>query len=307
MPKLTTQNVHFDRPLTNISLAYRNESYVGPEVFAGVPVNKISDKYFTYNKSDWFRREVALRAPGTRAARAWFGVSTCAYNCTERALATGVPDQVQDNADAPLDPLASGAMFVTDQILLEQEVDIASDVFGTGWAASATPSVLWSASNSVPTTDVAVAKDTVVKAIGREANTGVIGRGLWTYVSQNNDILDRIRYASGPGNPAIVTAQAVAALFQVQRLLIGSAIQNSGLEGASDSFGYVWGNHLWIGYVAPNPSLMTPSAGYVFNYGQRQINRFYEDQERNTVVECTASWDVRLVATDAGYLVKSAI
>lgn len=306
MPKLTTQNVHFDRPLTNVSLAYRNESYVGPDIFASVPVNKLSDKFFTYNRGDWLRREAAVRAPGTRAPRAFFGVSTSAYSCVERAIATNVPDQVQDNADAPLDPLANGAMFVTDQIMLEMEADIAGDVFGTGWAASATPSALWSASNSVPTTDVATAKDTIVKAIGREANTGVIGRGLWTYVSQNADILDRIRYAAGPSNPAIATVQAVAALFQLQRLLIGSAIYNSGLEGASDSIGYLWGNHLWVGYVAPNPSLMTPSAGYVFTYGQRQINRFYEDQERNTVVECTANWDARLVATDAGYLVKSA-
>lgn len=306
MPKLTTQNVHFDRPLTNISIAYRNEAYVGLQVFAGVNVQKISDRFFTYNRGDWLRREVAVRAPGTRAARAFFGVANSTYSCVERALATNVPDQVQDNSDAPLDPLANAATFVTDQILLEQEFDVAADVFGTAWAASATPSASWSASNSTPIRDVATAKATIVAAIGREANTGVMGRGLWTHVSNNDEILDRIRYMAGPNDPAIATATAVAALFQLQRLLIGSAIYNSANEGATDSIGHVWGNHMWVGFVAPNPSLMTPSAGYTFEYEGRKINRYYEDQERNTVIECLASWDTKVVATDAGYLIKNA-
>jgi hypothetical protein len=279
--------------------------YIGPEVFPAVSVQKLSDKYWTFTKGDWLRRAADVRAPGTRAPRADYGVSTSNYSCVERAIAKNVPNEVQDNADNPMNPVIDATKFVTELLLLEQEVDIAAKAFGTGWSSSAAPSASWSASTSLPVTDVSTARGNVASTIGREPNIGVIGRGGWQYLTQNPEILDRIRYAAGPGNPAIATMAAVAALFQLEKMLVGVAIQNTGNEGAADSISYVWGRHMLVAYVSPTPALMTPSAGYLFTFANREISRFYEEQERNTVIEARASWDTRVVSADAAHLITN--
>ena len=50
----TQQQVHIDQALTNISIAYRNANYLGEQIFPNVPVNKQSDKFFTYPKAASF-------------------------------------------------------------------------------------------------------------------------------------------------------------------------------------------------------------------------------------------------------------
>ena len=306
MSKPTYAQVHIDVALTNVSIAYTNGAFIAERVFPRVPVNKISDKFFVYTKADWLRREAGVRAPGTRAPRGDYGLTTGTYTTVERAIAKSVPDEIVENADAPLKPLEDATKWATNQIMLEVENDVQADAFGTGWAASGTPTTLWSNDTSDPIGDVETGTNTIVSTIGQEANKGVIGRGLWRYLKQHPDILDRIKYSAGPNSPAIVTVNAVAALFGVEELLVGTAISDTAAEGATSSLSYIWGLHLLLAYVTATPSLLQPTAGYVFTYKTRETSRFREDQERADVVEVRQSWDTKLTATDAGYLVKSA-
>lgn len=306
MSKPTYQQIHTDVPLTNISIAYNPGTFIAPALFPLVPVQKISNKYYIYTKADWLRREADVRAPGTRAPRADYGLSTANYTCVERAIAKGVPDELVANADAPLNMLADATRWATNQIMLEQESDVASLAFGTGWSSSATPAPLWSDDTSNPLGDAETARHTVVATIGQEANKGVIGRGLWRYLKQHPDIVDRIKYTAGPNSPAVVAAKTVAALFELDDVLIGSAINDTASEGATSSISYLWGNHMLIAYVTGGPSLLAPSAGYVFTYQNREVTRFTEEQERQTVIEVRQAWDSVITAADAGYLIKSA-
>jgi len=62
---------------------------------------------------------------------------------------------------------------------------------------------------------------------------------------------------------------------------------------------------MWLGYVTNAPALDQPSAGYLFQWKNREVSRYVEDQEHAEVVECRASWDMKATAADAGYLIKS--
>ncbi|KKM62911.1 hypothetical protein LCGC14_1516840, partial [marine sediment metagenome] len=55
MPSPTARQSHIDRALTNVSVAYSNADYIGPQVFPTVPVQKQSDKFFVFTKGNWFR------------------------------------------------------------------------------------------------------------------------------------------------------------------------------------------------------------------------------------------------------------
>ena len=68
MPKM--QNIHIDRALTNMSVAYMQDAdvFIAGKVFPIIPVQKQSDLYFIYEKEDFFRDEAAERAAGTESA-----------------------------------------------------------------------------------------------------------------------------------------------------------------------------------------------------------------------------------------------
>lgn len=303
----TAQAVHIDGPLTNIAVAYRNGAYISEQVLPNVPVLKQSDLYWIFTKVDWFRNNVDRRAPGTRAQRADYGLSTSSYLCEVYALAKGVPDEVVKNADNPLRPLAEATEWLSDQILLNKEIKVADVVFGNSqWSSSATPTTLWDVDTSNPIGDVATATVTIEQNIGRPANVGVIGGDLWRHLKMHPDLIDRIKGAATPGGPAILSQGAIGALFEIENLLIGRGMKDTSAEGTAATRARIWGLHMAILFRTPTPSLRTANAGYVFTWEGRSANRYREDQEHQDVVEVGEAFDVKLIATDAGYLIKSA-
>ena len=115
MPQPTISDVHIDAILTNISVAYmqRAENMIADKVFPVVPVDKKSNKYFKYDKNDWFRDEAQRRAPGTESAGGGYNLSTDTYSADVWAFHKDVDDQTLANADTPLNPLREAAEFVT--------------------------------------------------------------------------------------------------------------------------------------------------------------------------------------------------
>uniref|UniRef100_A0A6M3XRT4 Putative capsid protein n=1 Tax=viral metagenome TaxID=1070528 RepID=A0A6M3XRT4_9ZZZZ len=300
----TRSQVHVDAAMSNISIAYRNANYIGPQVFPIVPVQKQSDKYFIFDKADWFRNEAGPRAPGTRGPVVEYSLSTGTYACEEIAAAKIVTDEAVENADNPLRPRQEAVEFATDKVMLNAEATIAGVVFGAGWTSSATPGTTWDDDASDPITDVEVGKETVVGLIGREANTMVIGRNVWTDLKQHPDLLDRIKYTQ----TGIMTPELLRQLFGVEKLLIGNAIYDSGVESpTTSSYGFLWGKHAWLGYVSPTPGLMTPSAGYLITWKNRVVERYRMDIEKADFVRVIWNYVTKSTAADAGYLFKSCV
>jgi hypothetical protein len=228
------------------------------------------------------------------------------YVCVEKALSKVVPDEVVDNSDSPLQPLVTATNYVSDQLLKSAEIDVLGLVFGTGWSSSATPGTLWSSDASDPVGDVETAKNAVAKLIGREPNVGVIGRGLWRYLKQHPDILDRMKYTGTDANPAAISTNAIAGLFELDKFLVARSLRDTGPEGGTASLDFIGGNHMWLGFVPSGAALEIPAAGYTFTYLGRQVNRFRDEEAHSTIIECRMSWDAKVTATDAGYLIKSA-
>lgn len=306
MPEPTGRQGHIDAALTNVSIAYGNGPYINGGIFPRLKVTKQSDKYFTFGKSAWYRDETGVRAPGAEAPMADYTIGTDSYLCLEKAVAKKVTDEEIDNSDAPLQPMITATKFVTDQIEKSVEIDVIGLVFGTGWSSSATPGTLWSNDASVPLDDIETAMNTVAQLIGREPNVGVIGRGLWRYLKNHPDIVDRIKYTGSSGAPAKVGLDAIAGLVGLEKILLTTALQDTGVEGAAASLAYIGGAHMWIGYVTPSPALAEPSAGYVFSLYDRKIERFRKDTAHTWIVEARQSWDAKVTAADSGYLIKSA-
>lgn len=323
MPQPTPSDVHVDAILTNISVAYiQNASaYVASQVFPVVTVDKQSDKYFKYTKGDWFRDEAARRAPATESVGSGYTLSTDRYEAEVWAFHKDVDDQTRANADNPLNPDREATEFVTQRMLLRQEIQWTSDYFTTGvWATdltgvAAAPGagqfLQWNDPGSDPVADIESAKETMLSTTGFLPNTLVLGYGVWRYLKQHPDIYDRIKYTSSDN----ISTAILARFFEVDRVLVTRAIKNTANEGATAAFSFVQGKQALLCYSNPTPGLLTPSAGYTFlwrgvsdGFGTTVgITRFRMPELRSDRIEAQMAWDNKVIATDMGIFFASAV
>ena len=318
MPQPTSTQVHVDAILTNISVAFIQDqgNFIANQVFPTVPVEKQSDKYFKYAKGDWFRDEAALRAPATESAGSGYGLTTDTYSTLVYAFHKDIDDQVRANSDSPLNPDRDATQFVTQRMLLRQEIDWSAKYFTTGiWTTDkvgSTDFTQWSNyTSSDPIEDIEAGKSTMLTSTGFMPNTLVLGYDVFRQLRHHPDVVDRIKYTSSE-----VPAEGILSrLFGVDRVLVTRAIKNSGAEGASDSFAQVHGKNAALYYVAPSPGLLTPSAGYQFAWrgvsdGMGQnigITRFRRPELRADRIEAQMAWDYKVVSSDLGYFFSSCV
>ena len=322
MPQPSVNNVHIDAILTNISVAYlqNTNNFIADKVFPVVPVDKKSNIYFKYTKDDWFRDEAQRRADGTASAGSGYGLTTDNYLADVYAFHKDIGDQTRANADNPLNPDMEATQFVTQRLLLRREVQWATDYFTSGvWGTSksgtsatgltngATQVTVWSDyTNSTPIPDIEYAKTTVLQNTGFEPNTLVLSYSVFQKLKAHPTLVDRYKYTQAG---AIVTEDLLAALFGVDRVLVAKAVVNSANEGASGSYAFTTASSALLCYVAPNPGLMTPSAGYTFMWTGVSgglgttvgVSRFRMEELKADRVEGEIAFDNKVVAADLGF------
>lgn len=324
MAQPSINQVHIDAILTNISVAYMQmaENFIADKVFPVVPVDKKSDKYFTYTKNDWFRDEAQRRADATESAGSGYSLSTASYSADVWAFHKDVGDQTKANADAPLNPLREASEFVTQRLLLRREVQFVSDYMTTGvWGKDYTgvagaPSTdefkQWSDyTNSDPIENVENGKAQILSTTGFEANTLVLGYETFRKLRHHPDIVDRIKYTSS----SVVTSDMLARMFEVDRVLVAKSIRATNNEGATGAYSFNVGKVAWLGHVAPNPGLLTPSAGYIFSWtgvsgglGQTiGVSQIRMDSLKADRVEAEVAFDNKVVASDLGVYFNTAV
>ena len=315
--------VHLDAILTNISVAFiqNQNNFIANKVFPIVPVNKQTNKYYTYTRPDWFRDEAQQRADATESVGSGYGLSTDSYSCDVFAIHKDVGYQTRANADEPLDLDREAVLFVTQRLLLRQEIQWVTDYFTTGvWTTdktgvSASPSgsqfIQWSDYvNSDPLTDVENGKSTILSTTGYEANTLVLGYDVFRYLKNHPDMVDRTKYTSS----AVITTELLAALFGVERVIVAKAVKATSNEGATATYAFTHGKAAWLGYVAPNPGLLTPSAGYTFAWNGVSgglganvgIGRIPVPLHKADRIEGEVAFDNKVVSADLGFFFASA-
>lgn len=324
MPQPNINSVHVDAILTNISVAYlqKQDNFIADKVFPIVPVDKKSDKFFVYTKNDWFRDEAQRRADATESAGSGYNLTTDTYSADVWAFHKDVGDQVVANADAPLNPLREATEFVTHRLLLRRELQFVSDYFTTGvWAddvtgVSGTPSSgetkQWSDyTSSDPIDDIEAAKSEILGNTGMEANTLVLGYDVFRQLKNHPDLVDRIKYTSSQ----TITEDMLARMFDLDRVLVAKAVKATNNEGATGAYDFAYGKAALLCHVAPNPGLLTPSAGYHFSWtgvsggigSTIGVSSFRMESLKAERVEAEMAFDNKVIGSDLGYFWTSIV
>lgn len=328
MPQPTPGDVHVNAPLTNISVAYIQQAdvFVADKVFPIVPVAKQSDRYFKYNKGDWNRVVATLRGPAAESAGGGFTLdNTPSYAADVYAVHKDVDDQTRANQDPAINMDRDATEWVTQQLLMKRDKVWSDSFFKTGvWGTdltgvSGSPGAgqfkQWDASGSTPIDNITQRAIAITKATGYRPNVLVLGAEVYNALRNHPDIVDRLKYGQTPGGPAIPTLSAMAALFDLDRIVVAYGVENTAIEGAADSFSFILGKHALLTYANPSPSLLKPSGGYIFSWNGylgagpmgNRIKRFRMDWLGADRIEGEMAFDCKLVASDLGVFFSGAV
>jgi len=307
MSKLTKSDVYIDPVLSNFAVAYSNPAYVAEIILPNFKVSKDTGKYFTFDKTK-FRVENSYRAMGDPAREISHSMAAQGtYSINEYALKEFVPDKLVDQADQPIDPEMDATEVVLEKLLVTKELSLATTLADTGTITQNTTlsgTSQWSDyTNSDPFSNINTAKSTVFGSTLKKPNILLLGKTVFDKLVDHPDIVDRIKYSQ----LGVTTQELLARLFDVEQVLIGAAYYNSAKEGQTDVIASIWGKHAWLIYADKNPGARKVTLGYHFVSDPKQVSKYKPEGRKGIFVEVSESYDQKLVATSAAYLIKNAV
>lgn len=332
MPMPTQSDLHVNAPLTSVSVAYLQQAsrYIATRVFPKVKVEKQSDLYWKYSKSDWRRTDAQRRAPSTETPGVGWNVTTDSYFAHVYGVHKDIDDQLRANADSNFNLDSDATKFITGQLLLKRDIDWAFRYFKTGvWGTeftgvAAAPTALqflqWNQAASDPLINFTDWSTSFDELTGFDANKMVVGVDVWKALKNHPAILDRIKYTQ----KGVVTEDLVASFFGVNEFMVAKATKSVGpqindavsQDAASTYERVVNKKSALIVYAPDSPSLLTPSAGYTFTWNGYlgagggeglRIKNFRMEPIASDRIEAEMTYDQKVVSPDMGIYLNNVV
>jgi hypothetical protein len=311
----TGHDIHIDVPLSNIALDYRPMGMIADMICPIVPVPKQSNMYPIWSQADAFRVVDDTRAPGEEAHKIYRSVSSDTYFCYGRALKMGLTLEDMENADeAYLSKLREGrTTFILDKLALGWEKRVALlCTSGSNVGSYSVTASGWTGSGADPFTDVTNKINMVQDVSGYRPNRIVMGGKAWRSFRKHSAVQNMI-WGSAGGNPPsrMLSREQAAALLEVDQVFVGDAYYNTTQENITMSLASLWSDHVWVGYVAPNPSVDVPSALYTFRWSRPgvpnlQVERHpYDSKKKVEEIEAGYYQDEKKVSSSLMALLLS--
>jgi len=322
MPQPTDTSILVRGALQEVSIGYKNESYIADQVFPIINGLGRLSKVAKYNKGAWYRNEAAYRAPGTEARRGGYTVTTENLDPKQIAFAKEVTKEIAADAatagNLPLRPAQEAIMYTADKVDLFKEKTIADLIFAQTWAdgnlGGEDAGGLWAATDTTNTlvTDVVAGKQAIRTATGKIANTLVMDYDTMIAQTLNVVLSDKIKYTQ----TSVMTPALLASLLELDQVIIGSAVYSTADENAdNDDFtaANIWEKNAGKGsaflcYRPASAGLFQASPGYQYRLMVEGMNRrtysWYDNAIHSTIYETQEDVDLAVVDTACGYLWK---
>lgn len=310
--RVSPGEVHVNEVLTNLSVMYRNDAFIGsqlmPPVFTG---GKLSGTFYTYTKRDRFAYPDDDMTDRSEPNELNQSRSTDTYSLTTRSLVEWLDFLTIQNQDAPLNELMDCTENVMEGLAFKREqrqatVLTTSGNFGSNTSAIAAADRWDSGSGGDPLGAVDDALAAMWEGRGQTMVIGYCGLQVWNVLKRHAQILDRIKYGGTSATPATVSAAAVASLMELDLLLVGKGRQDTANEGQSASYSRIWGTDTFgIVRVMQRPTIRNAAFGVTFQDTPSQTDQFWMPERFSKgAYKCRASHSdqEKVIAADTGYL-----
>lgn len=300
-----------DPVLTSAAIGYSNDAFIAGQIFPALAVKKQSGKHFIYDKGR-FRVNDNKRAQGANSKEVTLNLTTgLPYFCEDHALKQFVADEDLDNAVDANAPFIDATENLMDMHGINREVELATVLRNTSILTQNVTLSGTSQFNDYSNSDPIAKIDTGLRAIHSathlNANVAVIPKEVYDQLKNHPAFLERIKYSQ----KGVTTADIIAQIIGVERVIVAAAGKNGAKEGQTDSMSYIWGKDIILAYIAPVVRQKMLTLGLTYTWKELTVKRLRgtdeEDREGTYVRAGGFNYDMNLVSAECGYLIKNAI
>jgi hypothetical protein len=286
-------------------------------------VDKHSNQYVIWDKADYFRDAMQLRANGDKAVRSGQRLSKTTYFTDVYAVETQITDRDRNAAAGEIDIEKQKTRWLTEQGYRKHDILYAAGIFVTGvWTAntqqagvvsgaSSNEFLNWNDSSATPILDIKEQALVVQTSTGKRPNVGMCSQEVFDRLSEHASIRDLYKHTT----PGPVSEELVAKALGLDRLFIPRSVKNTAAEGQTASMSQVFANNFLMMYISEAASDEEPTAVTTFAWDQGKgigsegvrVSRYREDGTESDILVGEIAVDVKITANDCGVMMLSAI
>jgi hypothetical protein len=313
-------NLGVDRILSRYTLLLKNRPnmFVADRALPQAVVNHPRGSFYTVDPGMAYASPGygMLRTSGADFRRITTDVSQSSlYTLAEYGISAPVDDV--DAAFAGSDALdlrQAATEIAWNAAMIERERDFAALLFSTATFSSYTAALSgtdrWDNASSSPLTQADAAAESVRQNTGvpRSELSLLVGAKVWDSLRKNTALTDF--YKNVVAGKTHLDEAAVASALGIKEVIVGSAVGNSAVEGATKSMENLWKKFALFYHKVDAPRPLTPhGVGACFTMAGRQpgrVERFREEPRSEVML---VSWLEDRVVTNAssGYLYSTVI
>ena len=323
-PSTAITRTDLSAPFSEFELRANRQGFIAPQILrprlVGVQaadIGKIPLEALLLSQS-------TIRAPGGAYKRGDFEFEKYSYATDESGWEEPMDDRTLAVYAGMIDAEEIHASRAMDFVLGEFERDVATAIYNTTtWTGAALTTAItneWDdAANATPITDIIGARQKIIDGSGLYPNALICNRKQWEYLANVDSIVDRVKYTSeaNQGN----MRGAVAAVLDVDMILVAGGIKNTANPQATPSLASVWSDeYVMLARVATTDDPGEPCVGRTFIWtgdgpgvpGTDEelalvVEEYRDESVRSTIMRARNDRDVVIMYAAAAHLLSNAI
>lgn len=304
--------------LSQIAVDFKNRAYIADQILTPVQVPKMLGQYLVWDSGATFKLPKTQMAQYGVANLLELAATKASFSLVTHALQAVIDDLERDQApEAQIEAMKVAKL--QNAILLQREIDVAAQLCSTAVITQTTDlsgSAMWSSSASNPVTAI----QTAAASLPTRPNVFLAGRDVINRLRTHPIILSAIQYTERGG---LAPMNALADLFEVDKVLVGDAFKDTAADGIAASKGLIWqesgsGGMALLAYVDPSPPsplMDQPTLGYLPTLGGGPpTTRIYKHVDANagtgagvTRIKAETAYSILVSAPTMAYLWTSVL
>lgn len=320
--------------LSNMALNYFQSAsnYFARSIFPICRVRQSADNYYKFTLEDLLRSGWQAKPAYGKVMPTVIGEQTDTYAVKVYQMIMGIDEIRETDVERRQGPaFANNPRQMQTKTLAEQANIFQDEMFANAffregvWANELTgvdstttndgEFIKFTNDNSDPIQFIAEQKQEMLEKTGREPNRLALGADVFTALRKHPAILDRVKYGGSTPNPAKVTKNVLAQLFEVEQMSVMQSIHNKAKQGKDADMGFIADpKAMLLAYATNSPSVQEPSAGYIFQWdmlGDGQIMPIFhypgEPGTHSEYIEGLMAFQMKKTADDLAVFCKDVV
>lgn len=300
------------------SLSMSQKGFIAHQV---LPVFEAAEKAGNFGKipiEQLLQKRETLRAPGSGYSRGNWTFDPATYSCLEYGAEEPVDDAQAKIYREYFDAESVSAMRAFITVMTEAEKRAAALLFNaTTWTGASLTTVVtneWDdATNAIPVTDVEGAVQQIWTNSGLWANALIINRKVFRNLRLCDQIINMVKQQgfqdARPGN---VTAAHLAAVFDLERVIVGGSPENTANEGQAAVLAPIWSDeYAMLAVIATSNDITEPVVGRTFHWSEDgseiggTFETYREEETRSDIVRVRHDVDEIVLHVQAAHLLSN--